>query len=192
MSFPAERLKMVEASVVPEGRVEQQIVFDEEWIEGAAWGDPRPGHPEGIVAGHIAEVLENIERIALDGEDRQRLRFVALIHDTFKHRVDRERARTGDNHHATIARRFAEKYTDDDELLKVVELHDEAYNSWIKGERGGKWEAAEQRARRLVDRLGSSLGLYLRFYRADNTTGSKSQEPLQWFEQLVSPHLPDS
>ena len=162
------------------------MVYDEEWIEGAAWGDPRPGHPEGIVAVHVAEVLGNIDAVATDDEDRRRLRFVALTHDTFKHRVDRDRPRTGENHHAMIARRFAEKYTDDQELLDVIELHDEAYNSWVKGDRGRTWDAAEQRARRLVDRLGDSLGFYVRFYRADNATGSKSRKPLVWFEQLVS------
>jgi hypothetical protein len=32
---------------------------------------------------------------------------------------------TGENHHAMIARRFAERYVDDPKLLDVIELHDE-------------------------------------------------------------------
>jgi hypothetical protein len=117
---------------------------------------------------------------------RQKLRLVALLHDTFKGSVDHSRPRSGENHHAVLARRFAERYLDDEELLEVVELHDEAYNAWAKGERTGKWDAAEARARRLVERLGPSLAFYVRFYRADNDTGSKNPEPLEWFERLVS------
>lgn len=172
--------------VVPETELERRVVSDLEWQEGAAWDEPRRGHPEGSVAAHIEEVLANVDDVALDADDRDRLRFVALVHDTLKHRVDRSRPRVGDNHHAVIARRFAERYTDDVELLELIELHDEAYNAWVKGHRRGKWDAAEARAKRLLDRLGPSRALYLRFYRADNRTGTKDPEPLQWFEQLAA------
>ena len=83
-----------------------------------------------------------------------------------------------------IARRFAERFSGDRELLEVIELHDEAFNAWVKGARCGSWESAEARAHRLLERLGPSIGFYVRFYRADNQTGSKDQAPLQWFEQL--------
>ena len=172
-------------TIVPETEVERLITADPEWEAGAAWGDPRPGHPEGAVAAHIEEVLSNIEGVALDPGDRERLRFVALVHDTFKHRVDRSRPRVGENHHAILARRFAEAYTDDAELLDVIERHDEAFNAWSMGERSGDWQSAEARAMTLLDRLGSSVGFYLRFYRADSVSGSKAQAPLEWFEGLT-------
>lgn len=163
---------------------------DPAWVEGAAWGEPRPGHPEGAVIAHIVEVLANVDDVAVDAGDRERLRLIALIHDTFKYRVDRSLPRTGENHHAMLARRFAERYIDDAGILEVIELHDEAYNAWAKGARTGNWAAAEARARRLVARLGGSIGFYERFYRADNETGSKNQAPLRWFEQLAR-QLPD-
>ena len=172
--------------IVAETELESRIVSDPEWREGATWDDPRPSHPEGEVSAHIEEVLRNVDDEAVDATDRERLRLVALTHDTFKHRVDRNQSPTGENHHAMIARRFAERYVDDAQLLDVIELHDEAFNSWVKGERGGKWDAAEARARRLLDRLGDSRDFYIRFYRADNRTGSKDQAPLEWFESLSS------
>jgi hypothetical protein len=172
-------------TVLPETDLERLIVADSEWQEGAAWGDPRPGHPEGAVTAHIEDVLANIDGVAIDGGDRERLRFVALVHDTFKHRVDSTRPRDGENHHAVIARRFAERYSDDNELLEVIELHDEAFNAWAAGERSGDWEPAVARAMRLLDRLGSSDDFYLRFYRADNATGSKNPAPLEWFERVM-------
>ncbi len=84
-----------------------------------------------------------------------------------------------------IARHFAERYTDDAALLDVIELHDEAYNSWVKGERSGKWPAAEARAHRLIDRLGPNLALYVRFYHADNATGNKDERPFNWFVTIA-------
>ncbi|MBW3593242.1 MAG: hypothetical protein KY396_06080 [Actinobacteria bacterium] len=114
---PAQRLRTV-LGVVPETELEARIVADPEWQEGAAWGTPRPGHPEGSVAAHVREVLANVDRVALDARDRERLRLVALVHDAFKHSVDRSTPRTGANHHATIARRFAERYIDDLELSR--------------------------------------------------------------------------
>jgi hypothetical protein len=173
-------------TIVPETELERRIVADPGWQAGARWGTPRRGHPEGCVAAHIEEVLANVDAEALDHRDRARLRFVALVHDAFKHRVRPDRPRTGANHHAVIARRFAEGVTDDRELLELVELHDEAYNAWLLGQRGGDWPAAEARARALLDRLGDSRALYLRFYRADNRTGDKRAAPLAWFEQLAA------
>jgi len=174
-------------AIAPETELERRIVSDLDWQAGAAWGAPRPGHPEGVVSAHIEEVLVNVDRVAVDETDRERLRFVALTHDAFKHRVDRDRPREGENHHATIARRFAERFSTDRELLEVIELHDEAFNAWVKGARGDNWEAAEARARRLLERLGPSTAFYVRFYRADNGTASKDQAPLEWFERLATP-----
>jgi hypothetical protein len=74
-------------TVLPDTELERRIIDDPEWQEGAAWGEPRPGHPEGAVVAHVEEVLRNVDGVALDREDRERLRFVALVHDTFKHRV---------------------------------------------------------------------------------------------------------
>lgn len=170
---------------------EARIISDSEWQEGAIWGKPRPGHPEGTVAAHIADVLVNVDMVAIDDEDRERLRLVALIHDTFKHKVDSSKARSGENHHAMLARRFAERYIDDDALLDVIELHDEAYNSWGKGERSGNWGAATARAEALISRLGDQLGFYLRFYQADNETGSKDATSYRWFRQLAESRLND-
>ena len=173
------------AGITPETGLEERIINDPAWVEGAAWGEPRPGHPEGSVAAHIGEVLANVDEVSLGLEDRRRLRLIALIHDTFKYQTDQRRPRTGGNHHAAIARRFAERYIDDADVLTVIELHDEAYNAWSMGRRRRRWEAAEARAQRLLDRLDGTVGLYLRFYRADNRTGSKDQAPLRWFEDLA-------
>lgn len=111
---------------------------------------------------------------------------IALTHDTFKHLVDINQPRTGENHHGMIARRFTERFvTDDDGMLDIIELHDEAYNSHAKGARDGSWPKAEARAQRLLDRLGAELEDYLVFFRCDNETGSKAQDSLVWFRDFA-------
>lgn len=172
--------------IIPETTLEQRIVSDPRWIAGASWGMPRPGHPEGEVRLHILEVLAALDRQKLEPNARAKLRLVALVHDTFKNEVDRRLPRSGENHHAVIARRFSEDLIDDLDVLEITELHDEAYNSWAVGSRHGNWAKAEARANKLIERLGSRLTLYLAFYRADNAAGDKRAEPLIWFERLTS------
>jgi hypothetical protein len=172
--------------IQPESDIERAIVSDPRWIAGAAWGEPRPGHPEGRVELHIADVLRNLEEMRLAGDARAKLRLVALVHDSFKNEVDYTQPKTGPNHHATIARRFVEGFTDDQDVLEITELHDEAYNSWGIGHRRGDWDRATSRAERLIQRLGPRLDLYLAFYRADNASGDKWSDPLEWFEKLAA------
>lgn len=176
-----------------ETELELRIVTDPEFAVGAEWGSPRPGHPEGAVKHHIAEVLANVDRYAGSADDRRRLRIVALTHDTFKHQVDRDQPRVGANHHGMIARRFAERFVaDDSTILEIIELHDEAYNAYSMGKRRGAWDKAEARAGRLLERLGSDADLYTTFFRCDNETGTKSQESFAWFQALrVSPTRSD-
>ena len=171
----------------PETKVERRITSDEEFIEGVLWGEPRPGHPEGQVIYHIHEVLNNVHKNSKP-DNREKLRLIALVHDTFKHKVDRLKPRTGDNHHGVIARNFLGKYCSDNEILQIVELHDEAFNAWQNGSRDDKWNKAEERAIKLIDRLEKTLDLYLTFYKCDNETGNKNQECFQWFEKIVNKH----
>lgn len=165
--------------------LERQICRDPEWVEGARWGIPRPGHPEGTVLLHIHEVLQNINRIATSPDERASLRLIALVHDTFKYQVDMTMPRSGPNHHAARARAFASRYISADIVLDIIELHDEAYNAWQMGGRKGRWAKAEARGAELLHRLGPNVDLYLRFFTADNLTGNKTPESVDWFRMLA-------
>jgi RimJ/RimL family protein N-acetyltransferase len=171
-------------AVRPETALERAICADPAWRTGEAWGEPRSGHPEGTVIAHVADVLANVERVALDPPDRARLRLAAIVHDAFKADVDRSRPKAGENHHAMRARRFAERYLSDADLLDVIELHDDAYLAWRQGVRDGNWPAAERRAGALLERLGGRYDLYMRFYRADNETDGKTDEHRHWLAGL--------
>lgn len=169
-----------------ETELERRIAAEPEWREGIEWGRARPGHPEGAVKHHVADVLVNVEREAESAEDRRRLRLAALVHDTFKYRAPEASARVGSGrHHGSLAARFLERFVDDEELLEVVRWHDEAFAAWLSLARRGDRRNAEARARALVERLGPALPLYLRFFRADNATKGKSPASLEWFEALA-------
>lgn len=132
----------------------------------------------------MVDVLCNIDKLDIPATGREKLRLVALIHDTFKHKVDMTRDRVGDNNHGVIARKFAEKFIDDPVILMIIELHDEAFRAWRKGNDTGKWEQAEERLKQLLARLGDNVKLYYWFYKCDNETGDKNQECLMWFERM--------
>ncbi len=168
-----------------ECELEHQITQHPEFLEGAEFGRPRRGHPEGAVKYHIADVLRNVDQFFIDSSDRAALRLIALLHDTFKYQVDPDRPCCGDNHHGMMARRFAELFISDQSVLDVTELHDEAYNAWQCGNRDGRWDKASRRALALLDRVGTNIDLYLEFYRCDNATEGKNQNCFDWFEQFV-------
>jgi hypothetical protein len=132
---------------------------------------------------HITDVLSNIN--GTKDPRTQKLRVIALTHDTFKYQVNRDLPRVGANHHGFLARKFTERYTQDQDILEILELHDEAYNAWFSGSKTGNWQKAEQRARKLLTRLDQRTGLYLVFFRCDNKTGDKSPVSYEWFRGLV-------
>ena len=171
------------AFVRPENELERRVCADPAWIAGSLWGAPRSGHPEGTVALHVEDVLANVDRIAPKPDpDRDRLRFIAIVHDSFKGEVDRTRPKTGENQHGRIARRFAEGHTGDLSVLEVIELHDDAYIAWRHGTRTGAWPEATRQADELLRRLGPNLGLFMRFYQADNEVEGKTGEHREWFK----------
>ena len=69
-----------------------------------AWGVARWGHPEGHVGLHVADILEEIGH---RDPARADLRFIAIVHDSQKFRVDLHGPRTKENDHAWLAREVA-------------------------------------------------------------------------------------
>jgi hypothetical protein len=127
----------------------------------------------------VADLLRTIERWGEQGKRREELRFLALVHDALKSQVSSWRPRTGENHHATRARRFAERYTDDERLLATIEHHDRPYNLWRKARRRGR-----QDDHALDEMIGAipDLDLFLRFVELDGSTEGKNHEPIRWLK----------
>ena len=167
----------------PETDLERRVVAEPELLEGLAWGEPRAGHPEGAVGTHVAHLLDALDQSGETGERRELLRLMALVHDSFKYQVRERLPRVGENHHAMRARRFAERFSDDERLLSAIEFHDRPYALWRKLQRRGKLD--ERGFRRMMQRIGDPE-LFLRFIELDGSTEGKRPEPIEWFrDELV-------
>lgn len=166
----------------PENDLERRVTEDPELLEGLAWGKPRKAHPEGSVGSHVGDLLRRLDDSGVEGEQRSRLRFITLVHDSFKNKVQEWRPRTGENHHAMRARRFAERYTDDERLLTTIELHDRPYGIWRKWQRTRRLDRdrLEELMRRIQD-----PDLFLEFVELDGSTEGKKPEPLEWFKEQL-------
>lgn len=168
----------------PETTLEKWLLATPEFQYGLRWGEPRFGHPEGTVAFHVREVLDNIDLITgIPAFQREQLRLVALTHDTFKFAEDRSRPRDWQKHHGLLARRYLESYTSDTVVLDVIETHDDAYYVWLCQRSGTGPEGKTLEA--LLERVQHCLQLYYLFFKCDTQTGDKTPAPLKWFERTV-------
>jgi hypothetical protein len=177
VSIPAASATDLVRGFVPETELERAVSADPRLLEGLAWGRPRKGHPEGEVGNHVSDLLRTIDDWGETGERRADLRFIALVHDAFKHAVSPLRPKTGENHHAMRARRFAEGYTDDKRLLATIELHDKPYHLWRRRRRTG--HVSQGRVDAMFERI-PDLPLFVRFVELDGSTEGKRRDPLEW------------
>jgi hypothetical protein len=164
----------------PENELERALFADPALRQGLAWGRPRTGHPEGSVGAHVADLLETVDRWGEPGARRADLRFIALVHDAMKYRVHYWLPKVGENHHATRARRFAERYVPDERLLATIELHDRPYALWRKLQRGGR--LVERGLERMLERIPDH-DLFVRFVELDGSTEGKNPEPVEWLKR---------
>jgi hypothetical protein len=162
----------------PENDLERAVSEAPELLAGLAWGKPREGHPEGSVGAHVRDLLEALDREDLGEGARADLRFVSLVHDAFKYRVHEWLPKTGGNHHASRARRFAEDFTGDERLLATIELHDRPYALWRKMRRRGRLD--EKGFEEMMSHIPDPT-LFLRFIELDGSTEGKKPEPIEWF-----------
>lgn len=173
-------MRIVLPSFTPETDLERALIADPELREGLVWGRPRRGHPEGTVGSHVADLLAGIERWRETGGRRAELRLLALLHDSMKYRVRDWLPKTGENHHAMRARRFAERYLDDERLLAVIEHHDRPYALWRRQRRTGRLN--ERAFSRMIDRI-PDRDLFVRFVELDGSTEGKNPEPIVWLKR---------
>ncbi|MEO1434641.1 MAG: HD domain-containing protein [Bacteroidota bacterium] len=175
-------IQRYQSIIRPENVIEEQIILHPEWQEGVSWGKPRKGHPEGQVILHIREVLDNVDQLTLSVKDREKLRWITLIHDSFKYKEEFGFPRDWSKHHAVFARQFAEQLIDDPAVLDIIELHDEAYYAWRAQARFSLWSSSAKRLELLENRIGTNMNLFYWFFVCDTQTGNKTQAPIEWFE----------
>jgi hypothetical protein len=163
---------------VAENELERRVLEDPDLLAGLAWGEPREGHPEGAVAHHVADLLATLDGWGESPERRAKLRFIALVHDSFKADVRERLPKIGRNHHADRARRFAEDFISDPAVLTTIQHHDRPYAIWRKLKRKDKLD--ERTFNSMMDDIVDP-DLFIRFVELDGSTAGKNREPIQWF-----------
>jgi hypothetical protein len=158
---------------VAENDLEREVTADDELLRGLTWGRKRFGHPEGRVGLHVAAILRRIGDYPTMRGD---LRFIALVHDSFKYAVRPCEGWSRDNDHAALARRFAERYITDERVLCAIELHDELF--WI-------WNNGGEDIGPVLDKV-SDCELYLRFVELDAITEGKDPTLLWWIRHAIA------
>ena len=137
----------------------------------------------------MSHLLETLDESGETGERRELLRLMALVHDAFKYQVRERLPRVGENHHAMRARRFMERFSDDERLLASIEFHDRPYALWRKLQRRGKLD--ERGFRRMMKRI-PDRDLFVRFIELDGSTEGKRPEPIAWFREELERRIATS
>ncbi len=163
----------------------QSIVADERYQRNLDWGESRPGHPEGTVRAHIAEIEPNLDALApkLSETDRWKLRLLIHTHDSFKAESKPGVPITDPASHASLVRSFLGEFCPDEDLLAMVQYHDEPFALWRQVEAKGKYN--QQRMESLIGNI-KDWNLFLAFNIIDGCTEGKSRDPLRWLFTALS------
>ena len=152
----------------------KQVMADPRYQRNIEYGEPRSGHPEGKVKYHIAELEENLESLAprISEDQYWKLKFLIHVHDTFKADAVPDLPISSPHSHASLARKFASEFTDDTDLLAIIQHHDVNFSLWKQFAATGSYDM--ERFQSLLDAI-VDWDLFLLFIILDG--GTKGKEP---------------
>ena len=164
----------------------EKIMADPRYQKNIEFGEPRTGHPEGKIKFHIAELDENLEKLVPRGisqEQYWKLKSLIHVHDTFKADATPNSRILNPNSHASLAKKFAADFIDDEDLLNMIQFHDVNYALWLQFHRTGSYDV--QRFENLLETI-QDWDLFLMFLILDGSTKGKERSKLIWFIQEVA------
>lgn len=166
-------------------RIFAGLTRDDRYLANLDWGQPRRGHPEGTVRAHIAELERNLDRLRprLTEEEAWKLRVLIHTHDTFKGEAKSGVPITHPRSHASLARAFLAEFCQDEDLLAMVQLHDEPYALYQQHLHRGSHNVARLEALLAAIR---DWNLFSAFLLIDGCTEGKDRGTLQWFFVVTS------
>jgi hypothetical protein len=155
------------------------------------WGKVRPGHPEGTIRAHIAELERNLERLRakLSETDYWRLKVLIHTHDTFKGEAQPGAPIAAHDSHASLARAFLAEFCDDADMLAMVQYHDEPFALWRQFKHKGRLN--EERLATLLASI-HDWNLFLAFNIVDGCTEGKERDSLRWLFRQVAERVETS
>lgn len=161
----------------------EKVKADPLYQKNIEYGEPRPGHPEGAVKNHIADLEANLEELQRLGriqsdEDYWKLKFMIHVHDLFKATTENPAASLAHLSHATLAKEYASQFINDSDLLNMLEYHDENYELWKEYLENGGYN--KKRFENLLQTV-KDWDLFLLFIIIDGCTKGKDYAKLSWF-----------
>ena len=170
-------------------KVISQVTTDPRYLRNVGFGEPRPGHPEGSVREHIAQLKINLAKISdrLSETARLKLLFMIHVHDTFKLEAEDEPEGEPDdpNRHSKIAFEFARDFVHDTDLLSMILYHDENWALWKQLQSRGYYD--NSRFKRVLNSI-EDWDLFLVFMIIDGATPGKDHDKLRWFLREIGKH----
>jgi len=166
----------------------EKIIADPRYQANLDWGVSRSGHPEGTVRAHIAELESNLEavRSKIPDDCYWKLKVLVHTHDTFKAEAKPDVPITDPGSHASLARQFLSGYCNDQDLLNMVQFHDEGHALWRQFQAKSIYQ--QERFANLLS-LIRDWDLFLWFTVIDGCTQGKSRDGLRWFVNEVNLQL---
>jgi hypothetical protein len=161
--------------------ITEKIIADPRYQRNVQYGEPRSGHPEGQVKYHIADLEENLEKLAshsISEEDYWKLKILIHVHDTFKAEAIPDEPIISPNSHASLAKKFASEFVDDEDLLNMIQFHDVNFALWKQFAATGAYDVP--RFENLLEII-QDWDLFLMFMIIDGSTEGKDPEKLRWF-----------
>ena len=169
-------------------KIIEQVMADSRYQNNVDFGEPRSGHPEGKVKNHIADLEANLAKLSYrinNEETYWKLKFLIHVHDTFKANAMSGVQAIDPQSHELLARAFASEFIDDDDMLNIIQFHDENYFLWKQFKNSGQYDV--QHLEFLLDKI-RDWDLYLIFTIIDGYTKGKDIEKLPWFIREVKKH----
>lgn len=166
----------------------EKIIADPRYQSNIEYGEPRSGHPEGKVKHHIAELEANLDKLATHGiseEQYWKLKFLIHVHDTFKAEAIPDEPIASPSSHASLAKKFAAEFIDDEDLLNMIQFHDVNFALWKQFAVTGSYDA--QRFENLLETI-QDWDLFLMFIIIDGSTQGKDPNKTGWFINEVRKH----
>jgi hypothetical protein len=161
------------------------ITSDPRYQRNLDWGKVRPGHPEGTIRAHIAELERNLEQLRAKvlETDYWRLKLLVHTHDTFKAEARSGAPIAAPHSHASLARAFLAEFCDDADMLAMVQYHDEPFALWRQFKFKGRLN--EERLTTLLTSI-RDWNLFLAFNIIDGCTQGKQRDSLRWLFRQVA------
>ncbi|MFX1398808.1 MAG: HD domain-containing protein [Promethearchaeota archaeon] len=167
-----------ELFIIAIDQTEKLILNSLEFERSANFGKVRRGHDEGKVGIHVRQIINYIEDNYKFDSDYTSLRLIALLHDIGKYEGNNE-------YHSITSEKIARKFIQDEEILRLILIHDRPYGYWKNFKKEGKIDTKS-----FIDLFSSvNWKLLIKFRYSDDC--NRSQEASKWFEKICNELIND-